>query len=113
MVSSVSTIDRAVPQSLRTVRGSSSVFVQVTTAPALIVKNMAIKELLDHIVRNLIESRGPGICGSAAAANPLENRLRDGPVYSVMALDRLDPPSRQLTSEQRLASDIRVDASWH
>jgi hypothetical protein len=28
--------------SLRTVRGSLSVFVQVTTAPALIVKNMAM-----------------------------------------------------------------------
>jgi hypothetical protein len=44
MTSSVSAADRVGPQSLRTVRGSSSVFVQVTTAPALIVKNMAMNK---------------------------------------------------------------------
>jgi hypothetical protein len=42
MLSSVPTVDRVGPESLRTLRGSSSVFVQVTTAPALIVKNMAM-----------------------------------------------------------------------
>jgi hypothetical protein len=44
MLSSVSTVDRVGPQPLRTVRGSSSVFVQVTTAPALIVKNIAMNK---------------------------------------------------------------------
>jgi hypothetical protein len=44
MLSSMSTADRVGPQSLRTVRGSSSVFVQVTTAPALIVKNMGMNK---------------------------------------------------------------------
>jgi hypothetical protein len=44
MLPSVSTADRVGPQSLRTVRGSSSVFVQVTRAPALIVKNMAMNK---------------------------------------------------------------------
>jgi hypothetical protein len=86
MLSSVSTADRVGPQSLRTVRGSSSVFVQVTTAPALIVKNMAMnKELLDHIVRSLIEAEDPAFATVPAAANPLENRLRNGPVYSYCA----------------------------
>jgi hypothetical protein len=54
----VSTADRDGPQSLHTMRGSSSVLVQVTTAPALIVKNMA----------------------------KIKSRLRDGPVYSYCVL---------------------------
>jgi hypothetical protein len=83
MLSSVFTADRVGPRSLRTVCGSSSVFVQVTTAPALIFINMAMnRKLLAHIVRNLIEAEDPAFATVPAAAGPLEKRLRHGPVYS-------------------------------
>src|SRR3984957_14785055 len=87
MVSSVSTADRVGPQSLRTVRGSSSVFVQVTTAPALIVKNMAInKSSLIPLSETGSKAEYPAFATVPATANPLERRLRDGPVYSHCAM---------------------------
>jgi hypothetical protein len=42
------------------------------------------QDLLDHIVQNLIEAENAAFATVPAAANSLENRLRDGPVYSAL-----------------------------
>jgi hypothetical protein len=73
MLSPVSTVDRGGQQSLRRVCGSSSVFVHVRTAPALIVKNIAMNKN-SSITGS--ETRSKPRISAFAAVPAAENRYR-------------------------------------